>query len=441
MSHVTEYVRRLQDLLGGIATEVSVTTHFIQRQRKITALSWLLATVFGWMNNKEGTLTTIVENFEQQGVSITEQAISKRFTSEAVEFFKQMIAQACKLLVNHQTELLPLTQKFNGLYAEDCSTVRLPNDLIDELPGCGGSGSDKKGAAIKTFCRIELLSGNFSEMIFGAGKTSDFKLANQAKALPKGALRLADMGFFCLERLRQEDEQGIYWITRIPAGTLIEIDHVLQGIGTYLSSCTAHRVDIQALLGKERLPIRLIALRAPESTVRLRRERLEKEAKKKGRSISREQWLLCEWTVLATNLPMSEYTADEVYTLYRIRWQIELVFKLWKSEGGVASSQGKTGVRCLCEFLAKLLGQIIANWLMLLRGGRLGEVSPTRLYRQVSRSIPDFAEALGADDREALQTAIETLLKRWERIKPKQKRKKQPSARQILSENVTYGLS
>jgi len=55
-----------------------------------------------------------------------------------------MIAQACKLLVTHQTELLPLTQKFNGLYAEDCSTVRLPNDLIDELPGCGGSGSDKK---------------------------------------------------------------------------------------------------------------------------------------------------------------------------------------------------------------------------------------------------------------------------------------------------------
>ena len=37
MSNVTEYVRRLQALLGGIATEVSVTTHFIQRQRKITA--------------------------------------------------------------------------------------------------------------------------------------------------------------------------------------------------------------------------------------------------------------------------------------------------------------------------------------------------------------------------------------------------------------------
>jgi hypothetical protein len=81
-----------------------------------------------------------------------------------------MIAQACKLLVNHHTEILPLTKKFNGIYAEDCSTVRLPNDLIDELPGCGGSGSDKKGAAVKTFSRIELTTG-----VSFCGKSNVFK--------------------------------------------------------------------------------------------------------------------------------------------------------------------------------------------------------------------------------------------------------------------------
>jgi hypothetical protein len=144
------------------------------------------------MNNKNGTLNNIVENFEQQGIDITEQGVSQRFTAETVEFFKQMIAQACKLLVNHHTEILPLTKNFNGIYAEDCSTVRLPNDLVDELPDCGSNRTDEKGAAIKTFNRIELLAGNYSEMIFGAGKASDIKLAEQAKALPKGALRLAD---------------------------------------------------------------------------------------------------------------------------------------------------------------------------------------------------------------------------------------------------------
>jgi hypothetical protein len=441
MHKINERAQRLQDLFGSVAEKIAQQTQFIQRTRKITPLAWLLATVLGWMNNKNGTLNTIVENFEQQGIEITEQGVSKRFTSHAVDFFKQMIVQACKLLVNHDAENLPLIERFNGVYVEDCSTVRLPSDLIDKLPGCGGNGSEEKGAAIKTFCRIELVSGNFSEMIFGAGKTSDFKLANQAQPLPKGALHLADMGFFDLERLRQEDAQGVHWITRIPAGTLIEIDGIQQSIGTYLSTIKDDRVDLSAWLGKERLRIRFIALRAPESTIRQRRVRLTKEAKKKGRSVSQEQLSLCGWTVFATNLPVLEYTADEVYTLYRIRWQIELVFKLWKSEGGVATSHGKTGTRCLCEFLAKLLGQIIANWLMLLRGGRLSEVSPTRLYRQVSRSVPDIAEALTLKNEEALISAMDKLLKRLERIKPKQRRKKQPSARQTLCENVTYALS
>ena len=460
MLSVTKCLQQLQILFGDIAQKIAIETDFIQRERKITALGWLLATVLGWMNNKNGTLETISANFEQQGVKITEQGISKRFTPQAVDFLKQLIAHACMLLVCTNGEILPLTRRFNGVFVEDCSTVRLPSDLVGTLPGCGGSGSEEKGAAIKTFCRVELTAGNFSEMIFDSGKTPDIKLANRAKPLPRGSLSLKDMGFFDLERLRRETAAGIFWITRIPAGTLIEVDGVQQSIGKFLSTCKEDRIDIQAFLGKERLPMRLVALRVPEEVIKQRRARMEKQAKKKakkkakkggkggtkkakkkGDPVSQERLYLSTWTVCATNLSASEYTADEVYTLYRIRWQIELVFKLWKSEGGVASSHGKTGNRCLCEFLAKVLGQIIANWLMLLRGGRLGEVSPTKMYRQVIDVIPDIAEALCRGDGEALLETVNKLLSRLERINPKQVRKKQPSARQTLYENVTYALS
>jgi len=432
MLSVPECVQQLQNLFGDTAKTIASDTNFIQRERKISALGWILATVLGWMNNKNGTLETIVANFEQQGVKISEQGVSKRFTPQAVDFLKQLIAQACMLLVCTNGDVLPLTRRFNGVFVEDCSTVRLPSDLIETLPGCGGSGSEEKGAAIKTFCRIELMAGNFSEMIFGSGKTPDIKLANRAKRLPRGSLSLKDMGFFDLERLRQETAAGVFWITRVPAGTLIEVDGVQQSIGKFLSTCKGDCIDIQAFLGKERLPIRLVALRVPEEVIKQRQARMEKQAKKKakkakksgkggkkkakkkGNPVSQERLYLSVWTVCATNLPASEYTSDEVYTLYRIRWQIELVFKLWKSEGGVASSHGKTGDRCLCEFLAKVLGQMIANWLMLLRGGRLGEVSPTKMYRQVIGVIPDIAEALWQGDAEALVETVNKLLSRWE---------------------------
>ena len=41
---------------------------------------------------------------------------------------------------------------------------------------------------------------------------------------------------------------------------------------------------------------------------------------------------------------------------------------------------------------------------------RLGEVSPTKLYRQVSQVIPDIAEALWNGDADALTATLEKLL-------------------------------
>ena len=66
------------------------------------------------MNNKNGTLETIVANFEQQGAKITEQGVSKRFTTQAANFLKQLIAHACMLLICTNGEILPLIGGFDG---------------------------------------------------------------------------------------------------------------------------------------------------------------------------------------------------------------------------------------------------------------------------------------------------------------------------------------
>jgi len=107
MDKISERARRLQALFGDIAKNVAPNTNVIQRERKITVLSWLSATGLGWMNNKKGPLNNIVEHFEQQGIAIREQAVSQRFDPHAVEFFKQMIAKSCRLLVDNNTEVLP----------------------------------------------------------------------------------------------------------------------------------------------------------------------------------------------------------------------------------------------------------------------------------------------------------------------------------------------
>jgi IS4 transposase len=47
--------------------------------------------------------------------------------------------------------------------------------------------------------------------------------------------------------------------------------------------------------------------------------------------VERLAW--CDWTILATNAPVEKLTPKEATVLYRTRWQGELLFKRWKSQG------------------------------------------------------------------------------------------------------------
>ena len=56
------------------------------------------------------------------------------FGSAVVEFLKQIIAKAILLRIDHDIEALPLTQDFDGLYVDDCSSVRLPIRFVAIRP-------------------------------------------------------------------------------------------------------------------------------------------------------------------------------------------------------------------------------------------------------------------------------------------------------------------
>lgn len=45
--------------------------------------------------------------------------------------------------------------------------------------------------------------------------------AMQTAALPKGALRIADLGYFSIPVLAAYDHQGVFWLTRYQATLLL----------------------------------------------------------------------------------------------------------------------------------------------------------------------------------------------------------------------------
>ena len=68
---------------------------------------------------------------------------------------------------------------------------------------------------------------------------------------------------------------------------------------------------------------------------------------------------MAEWAV-----PVNKRSLAEAMVLLKIRWHIELLFKVWKSHGRVDEWRTKKPARILCEIYAKLIGLAMHHWLL-----------------------------------------------------------------------------
>ena len=161
---------------------------------------------------------------------------------------------------------------------------------------------------------------------------------------PAGSLSIFDLGYFSLERFRRIGEAKAYWISRFQHGTKVfdaagKRLHLLRFLQQHGPNGL---VDASVVLGeKERLPCRLIAVRVPAEVAARRRQKIREKARDHGREPSQEYLDLQEWTIFVTNCPPELLTWKEVVVLYRARWQIELLFKLWKSHNHLAEREAE----------------------------------------------------------------------------------------------------
>jgi hypothetical protein len=81
---------------------------------------------------------------------------------------------------------------------------------------------------------------------------------------------------------------------------------------------------------QQRYAVRVIAGKLPPEQAGLARKRAEKRAQKKGRPVSLNSLVLAGWVLLITTLEATDWPAEDILRLYRVRWQIELLFKRMK---------------------------------------------------------------------------------------------------------------
>jgi hypothetical protein len=131
-----------------------------------------------------------------------------------------------------------------------------------------------------------------------------------------------------------------------------------------------------------------------QAAVRRRRRRLWHKARLKCRRPHRGQLALCAWGLYVTNVPAAQLSVAEALLLGRCRWQVELLFKLWKSQGQIDASPSGKPHRVLCEVDGKLLAMVVQHWVTLLRWGTAVGQSVRKAARKVRQHALHLASVL-----------------------------------------------
>lgn len=116
----------------------------------------------------------------------------------------------------------------------------------------------------------------------------------------------------------------------------------------------------------ERYPVRLIAAKLPTQEAAAARRRAREAARRHGRTVQASTLLVAGWVLVITTLAQQRWEAAAVLRLYRVRWQVELVFKRMKSLlklGAVrARSVASAETRVLALLVAWALQEREAGW-------------------------------------------------------------------------------
>jgi hypothetical protein len=153
-----------------------------------------------------------------------------------------------------------------------------------------------------------------------------------------GDFVLADRGYCHAEALDEAARQGAFLTVRLnPQGIRLQnregdpypLADQLQSLqGTGQTAEWAVRIP---LAGNTRaLSVRLCAVRKSAAAIALAQKKLRRKARKQGWQLQPESLIYAQYVMVLSTFPPALYSAGRVLEAYRLRWQVELVFKRLK---------------------------------------------------------------------------------------------------------------
>lgn len=339
MASPTAFFSRVKEKIDQIFTEQEIellarTNKFVQRKSKLKGFTFLLFSLFDYHNHKEKSLNKMCVNLMDYGIRLRKQSLDARFNPAAVNFLRSVTQKMLSLKLSSAASSIKGLDFFNRVLILDSTSFQLPETFADTYKGSGGDGSP---AGIKIqFCYNLKANGNLDFEIQNAA-TSDKTNELMYKDINAGDLRIEDLGYFKYSRLQLIANKGAYYLSRMPSnavvyleyeGNLSELD--LPSIIKKMYVGQISEFEIVIGLGQY-LKTRLILEKLPEEVTAQKVRKYKRAARRKGRVPVTSRLIFCSVNAYITNVPVNVLPKENVRKLYSLRWQIEVIFKTWKS--------------------------------------------------------------------------------------------------------------
>lgn len=281
---------------------------------------------------KEGTISLedLCRELQIEGIKIRKQSLQERFNTEASNFMKKMVEHALSKKVGLEKNRIEC--QFKRIIINDSTVFQLPEEYANKYKGCGGGASN---AGIKNQYCYDLLSQEILDITVQEAIIPDCKYALQD--LRANDLRIEDLGYFKIEKFRRIEAAEAFYLSRLKFGVNIyilekgqykELD-LLKVIGKMKEG---EIKNIAVHLGeKEKYPTRLVLEKIPDQLANEKRRKLTTDKQNKRKGISKERLIFCNVNAFITNCTEELLPNHLLRQCYSLRWQIEIIFKAWKS--------------------------------------------------------------------------------------------------------------
>lgn len=360
----------LNNFFNKTAEEISNTTGFIQRKRKLKASSFIKAMVLGNLGDTNCSIDGFCQLLREDSIEITKQGLDFRFTDTAVLFMKEMFQESLNLFKNKLPLDCQILKNFKSVKLLDSSYLNLPSSMKAIYKGYGSHYKNRKNntkSGVKFQLTFDYLNQVLHKLDLKEGKSSDQGYKDHLESISKNDLLIADLGYFVPASFKRIDKAKAYFISRYKSDTnLYKTEMKDKKIDLLKELAHKNFLTKEVYLGKEaKIKVRIICKKlTPEQSI-ARRRKANKLAKSHGYKSSKRNQRLLDWSIFITNIPENKIKPEQIGIIYRIRWQIELLFKLYKSQLKVENIKGKhKSSRILCELYAKLCVILIFHGLV-----------------------------------------------------------------------------